>query len=78
MKNEDRIILLRRFTQSIEASLAKSKLDANGIPCFLADENLANLYPLQDPRFGVRLYVFEQDADRAREILNEEVWPKDD
>ncbi len=66
-----RIIVLQTFAQGIEASLAKSKLDAHGIPCFLTEENLVNLYPIQSPAMSVRLHVFEQDAGRARAILND-------
>lgn len=78
MKNPDQIIVLQHFPHPIEASLAKSKLDAHGIPCFLTEENLANLYPLQNQRFSVRLHVFARDAERAREILNEEDLTNED
>ena len=64
----------------MEASLAKAKLDAYGIPCFLTDENLANLYPIQNPRFsGVRLHLFLKDFEQARQVLNEIVLiPKEE
>jgi hypothetical protein len=57
----------------MEANLAKTKLDAYGIPCFLTDENLASLYPLSYFTAGqVRLHIFEDDRDRVKEILTEE------
>lgn len=72
MEEDDKIIVLKSFDTSIKASLAKSKLDAHGIPCFLTEENLANLYPVQNPRFsGVRLHLFLRDFEQARQVLAE-------
>ncbi len=68
----DKIILFRKFNDSIAASMAKSKLDAYGIPCFLTGEHMAGLYPGERViPFDVRLYVFERDQDRAAEVLME-------
>ena len=36
------IIILRRYAHAIDAQLAKAKLDAYGIPCFLSNEELAS------------------------------------
>ena len=71
MENQDEIIVFRRFESAINANIIKTKLDANGIPCFLTDENLANLYPLQNFRMGVRLHLFAKDVDWAKSVLIE-------
>lgn len=71
MEESDKIVVLKNFADSIEANIAKTKLDAYGVPCFLTEENLANLYPIRNPRFSVRLHVFEKDKTRAQEVLNE-------
>ena len=72
MPDQDRIIVYATFETVIEANIAKTKLDAYGVPCFLTDENLAGLYPLNYFRQGqVRLHIFEPDFERAREILSE-------
>lgn len=74
MEEHDKIIVFQRFENAIEGNIAKTKLDAYGIPCFLTEENLANLYPSQSVMlFGVRLHIFSQDAERAQEILTENV-----
>jgi hypothetical protein len=73
MEDSDKIIVFKRFQNAIEANIAKTKLDANGIPCFLSDENLANLYPTQNLlAIGVRLHLFEKDVSLAEEILKED------
>lgn len=79
MEEDDKIIVLKSFDTSIKASLAKSKLDAHGIPCFLTEENLANLYPVQNPRLsGVRLHLFLRDLEQARQVLAETILLTDE
>jgi Putative prokaryotic signal transducing protein len=74
MEEHDEIIVFQQFENAIEASLAKAKLDAHGIPCFLTEENLATLYVGQSfMLFGVRLHLFNKDSAIAREILNDKV-----
>lgn len=69
---EEKIIQYRSFDTAIEANLAKTKLDAYGIPCFLTEENFTNLYPIRNDIFpGVRLHLFEKDKERADEVLRE-------
>ena len=70
---EDKIVVYRAFDTVIQANLAKTKLDAYGVPCFLTQENFSNLYPLRNDIFpGVPLYIFESDAERVKEILLED------
>lgn len=72
-EDQDNIIVLKHFESAIEANIAKTKLDAYGIPCFLTDENLASLVPLPNlPAMQARLHVFEKDKAEAERILNEE------
>lgn len=56
----------------IAANIAKTKLDAYGIPCFLTEENFTGLYPLKNDLFpGVHIHIFEQDATQLKKILEE-------
>ncbi|HEY3430530.1 MAG TPA: DUF2007 domain-containing protein [Cyclobacteriaceae bacterium] len=72
MEEQDEIVVYRRFENAIDANIIKTKLDANGIPCFLTEENLANLYPLQNfLPMGVRLHLFARDVDWANSVLIE-------
>lgn len=72
MDERDKIIVYTAFDTTVEANLAKTKLDAYGIPCFLSDENFVNLYPIRNEVFpGTRLHIFESDAARVSELLNE-------
>ncbi|WP_165370526.1 putative signal transducing protein [Hymenobacter persicinus] len=73
---ESRIVLLESFADPITAHLAKGRLEAEQIPCFLTNENLVSLNRLYGPASGgVRLHVREQDAPAAAEILRYETVP---
>lgn len=73
MESPEKIIILKHFDTAIEANLAKTKLDAYGIPCFLTDEVFNGLYPIRNEIFpGVRLNIFEKDHSEALRILEEE------
>ena len=73
MKMDDRaedIIVFQHFDNAIDANIAKTKLDAYGIPCFLTEENMAGLYPGQSLyAFKVRLHLFAADRERASRVL---------
>lgn len=69
----DNIVVMRYFDNAIDANIAKTKLDAYGIPCFLTEENMAGLYPGQSLfAFRVRLHIFSYDQERAEQVLRSE------
>ena len=70
VKKENDIIVFRHFDNAIDANIAKTKLDAYGVPCFLTEENMAGLYPGQSLNaFKIRLHLFASDRDKALQIL---------
>lgn len=72
VEKENDIIVYQYFDSAIEANIAKTKLDAYGIPCFLTEENMANLYPGQSLyAFKIRLHLFASDRERAQQILGD-------
>ncbi|MEQ8362745.1 MAG: DUF2007 domain-containing protein [Cyclobacteriaceae bacterium] len=74
MEEKDKIIVFKGFDTGVEANLAKTKLDAYGIPCFLSGENFMNIYPIRNDIFpGVRLHIFENDKPRVIEILEAQI-----
>ncbi len=50
-----------------EAAMARAKLDAEGIPSYVAGEGVSGVHPLLFS--SVQLQVMEADLDRAREAL---------
>jgi hypothetical protein len=65
-----RLVTIRRLG-SMEAQLAQAKLESEGIPCFVLDQNIATAHPLLVTE--VKLQVAEADALRAEEILSQPV-----
>ncbi len=69
---EDKIVVIRRFDNPIEANIIKGLLEANEISCFLTDENIIGLNPLYNPAIGgIKLQVFEKDIDLVEKLLSE-------
>ncbi|HYC86093.1 MAG TPA: DUF2007 domain-containing protein [Chryseosolibacter sp.] len=78
LNDRDDIIVFRTYDTVIDANIAKTKLDAYAIPCFLTEENMSSLYPGQSfVGFKVRLHLFAQDEERALQVLTEEVIEND-
>ena len=73
------LITIANFPYPIDANLAKSRLEAEGIDCVLTNEHIAGMnwyWPLAIG--GVGLQVRESDAERAAEILEGEPSGEDD
>jgi hypothetical protein len=66
------LVVLRAFRDVPEALLAKGRLQAYGIECFLADENMVRMdWFISNLLGGVKLMVQPGDFSKASEILNE-------
>lgn len=73
MEASEKIIVFQAYDTVMQANLAKTKLDAYGIPCFLTEENFTALYPLRNDIFpGVRLHIFEKDLVEVKDVLNDQ------
>ncbi|GAA0194794.1 hypothetical protein GCM10009122_58580 [Fulvivirga kasyanovii] len=67
-----RLITLKTFDNSIEANLLRSKLESEGVLCFLFDENMVSLNPLYNLTLGgIKLKIREADAQKALQIIEE-------
>ncbi|MBT8204664.1 MAG: DUF2007 domain-containing protein, partial [Eudoraea sp.] len=70
MKQE--FYILGSFEYAADVQVIKSKLESEGIPVFLRDENILNTDPLISSAIGgVKLSVYSRDKERALEIYNE-------
>jgi len=68
------LVVLRRFRDVPEALLAKGRLEASGIECFLGDENMVRMdWFISNLLGGVKLLVQPEDFSKASQILNEPV-----
>ena len=68
------LITIARFTYPYEAQIAWSKLDALGVPAYIADEHTINMQWLYSNALGgVRLQVREEDEQVALLALAEDL-----
>jgi DNA-directed RNA polymerase subunit RPC12/RpoP len=69
---DNKFYLLASFEYAADVQIIKGKLESEGIPVFLRDENTLNSDPLISNAIGgVKLQVYSKDKDRALEIYNE-------
>lgn len=61
-----------------ELAVAKSYLESEGIPCFIKNEQTAMLMPFFSNNSGAQLQVLEENAERARELLIEGGFIRED
>jgi hypothetical protein len=72
-------VMIRRYRDLPEASIAKSVLQSAGIDCFLADDNMVRLdWFYSNLVGGIKLLVPEKDAKAALQLLDESTPEKFD
>ena len=71
-KVKQEFYILGSFEYAADAQVIKSKLESEGIPVFLRDENILNTYTMiGSATGGVRISVYSRDKERAQKIYNE-------
>lgn len=64
------LVTLQTFYTSFEAHLLKTKLENEGIMCFVFDDTMTGLYPIfSSPIGGVKLKISSEDIEKAEELL---------
>ena len=66
----DDLVTIGRFIDPIAAEFARSRLESDGLTCFVQGGGLGSLLPTATI-FPILLQVRAADADRATEILAE-------
>jgi hypothetical protein len=72
-QTQDKIITLEQYYDPMLAHIIRTRLEDNGIPCFIADDNIISANPIYNNAVGgIKLKIFERDLERCREILAQE------
>ena len=66
---EMELVVVRTFSDRMEAALAKSALEAAGIESMMRPDDVGGLRPHMSYTLGVELLVRAEDAAQADEIL---------
>jgi hypothetical protein len=75
-RSGEQMVTVERFTDMLQAEMARGRLDSAGIRCFLAGENAGLLYG--NGLDGVLLQVSAAEEADARAILNDPGTTDDD
>ncbi len=66
------LITVKVFDNSIEAHILKSRLESEGIDCFIFDDNMVSLNPLYNVTLGgIKLKVREVDVEQVNTIIDQ-------
>ena len=72
--NPEAWVTVLRLISPAEIAIVQSVLESAGIPYFLTNENANRILGFEAAYFGgVRIQVKKQDAETARQILDEQV-----
>jgi len=66
----EKIKLLKTFSSRIEAELAKSFLESNGIKSMISADDAGEMYPAASIYWGVKLFVNENKFEIANNLIN--------
>jgi hypothetical protein len=76
--NNDKLVTVARFTNYLEAELARQLLDSQGITAFVMGENVGNMYGGVPAAIDIQLQTPESQAGEAKEILEASRQQKDE
>ncbi|MGI8892466.1 MAG: DUF2007 domain-containing protein [Bacteroidia bacterium] len=66
------LITLKTFDNAFEAHLLRSKLESEGIECYVFDENSVTLNPLYNITLGgIKVKIKKDDLEAAEKIIEE-------
>lgn len=67
------LVCVKTFADRLQADMARSLLEANGITASVSADDMGGMRPdLAFTSGGVKLFVLDDNADKALEILNED------
>ena len=70
--SDDEVIVLRKYSSEVEATMAHLVLEAHNIPSAVMRDTAGGMIPSMALLYPVRLAVRRDDADEARRILDAE------
>lgn len=71
VSDDEQVFVIRTFANDVDARLAESVLDANGIDSSIIGDNAAGMLPYLNAMHPIRLVVKEADVEAAVALLSE-------
>ncbi len=67
------LVCVKTFADRLQADMARSLLEANDIKASVSADDMGGMRPdLAFTSGGVKLFVLDENADKALELLNED------
>ena len=67
-----KLVTAQTFNDSVSAHLVKTRLENEGIECYIFDENINNIMPIYGQAVGgIRIKIKEEDAPKAKQLIEE-------
>jgi hypothetical protein len=67
---DEKVKLLKTYSNRIDAELAKSFLASSGIKSMITADDAGEMYPAASVYWGVKLFVNENNFEIANSLLN--------
>ena len=67
---KQKLVTATTFLEEIQAELAKSKLDDEGIPCMIRKDDCGGMRPHLSFARPIELLVHEENLEKARKALS--------
>ncbi|MBR5673984.1 MAG: DUF2007 domain-containing protein [Muribaculaceae bacterium] len=67
MDKDDKIVVLEKYSNAVDANIVKGALEASGIPAGVIVDSTANAIWMAP----VRVVVFERDLELAKKVISE-------
>ena len=67
MDNEEKLVVVAKYTSPVDANIVKGALEASGIPAGVIVDSTANAIWMTP----VRVVVFERDLELAKKVISE-------
>ena len=67
MENEEKLVVLKKYSSPIDANIVKGALEASGIPAGVIVDSTANAIWMAP----VRVVVFERDLELAKQVISQ-------
>ena len=71
LREDDGLFVIRTFSRDVDARLAESVLEANGIESLIISDNAFGMLPYLNAMHPIKLAVKEENVDLALTLLEE-------
>ena len=67
-----KLVTAQTFNDSVSAHLVKTRLENEGIECYIFDEHINNIMPIYGQAVGgIRIKIKEEDVPKAKALIEE-------